>query len=64
MEKIFEIAFKVRFKAILCNDFDRASRNNWWSMPANSGNSTNFCNVNNNGNPNNNNASNSNGAPV
>ena len=37
---------------------------NWWLCTANSGNSTNCCNVNNNGNANNNSASNSNGVPV
>ena len=36
------------------------NRTNWWLLPANSGNSTNFCYVNNNGNANNNNASNTN----
>lgn len=37
---------------------------NWWLASANSGNSTNACNVNTNGISNNNNASNSNGVPV
>ena len=41
------------------------SRNNWWCLSSNAGNSTNFCNVNNNGNPNNNSAANTwVGAPV
>ena len=34
------------------------SRNNWWLLSSYSGNSTNWCNVNNNGNANNNSATN------
>lgn len=41
-----------------------SSSNNWWECSPNSGNSTNFCNVNNNGNANNNNANNTNGLAV
>ena len=37
-----------------------SSANNWWERSPNSGNSTNFCNVNSDGTANNNNASNSN----
>ena len=36
------------------------SANNWWERSPNSGNTTNFCNVNSDGTANNNNASNSN----
>lgn len=39
-------------------------RNNWWTISATSGNTTNFVNVNNNGNVNNNNATNENRGPV
>ena len=38
-----------------------SSANNWWERSPYSGNSTNFCNVNNSGAANNNNASNNNG---
>ena len=37
------------------------SANNWWERSPNSGNTNNFCNVNNNGTATHNNASNSNG---
>lgn len=40
-----------------------STRNNWWLSSANTGNSTNFVNVNSNGNVNNNNASNELRAP-
>ena len=41
-----------------------SSANWWWECSPNSGNSKNFCNVNNDGSANNNNASNNNGLAV